>query len=107
MSQEGRGCLVGDQGGSDKVAQFKNSFSFRQWRRWSLILHGIQTAKLLFSVIIRCALLKLIKTSNNIFVCLFVCLLYSHSFRFLEAQHSPYAHFNMKQIRKHVKQLIK
>ena len=23
MSQEGRGCLVGDQGGSDKVAQFK------------------------------------------------------------------------------------
>ena len=22
MSQEGRGCLVGDQGGSDKVAQF-------------------------------------------------------------------------------------
>ena len=23
MSHEGRGCLVGDQGGSDKVAQFK------------------------------------------------------------------------------------
>ena len=23
MSQEGRGCLVADQGGSDKVAQFK------------------------------------------------------------------------------------
>ena len=23
MSQEGRGCLVGDQGGSDKVAQYK------------------------------------------------------------------------------------
>ena len=23
MSQVGRGCLVGDQGGSDKVAQFK------------------------------------------------------------------------------------
>ena len=23
MSQEERGCLVGDQGGSDKVAQFK------------------------------------------------------------------------------------
>ena len=23
VSQEGRGCLVGDQGGSDKVAQFK------------------------------------------------------------------------------------
>ena len=23
MSQEGRGCLVGYQGGSDKVAQFK------------------------------------------------------------------------------------
>ena len=23
MSQEGRGCLVGDRGGSDKVAQFK------------------------------------------------------------------------------------
>ena len=23
MSQEGRGCLVGDKGGSDKVAQFK------------------------------------------------------------------------------------
>ena len=23
MSQKGRGCLVGDQGGSDKVAQFK------------------------------------------------------------------------------------
>ena len=23
MSQEGRGCLVPDQGGSDKVAQFK------------------------------------------------------------------------------------
>ena len=23
MSQEGRGCLVGDQGGLDKVAQFK------------------------------------------------------------------------------------
>ena len=23
MSREGRGCLVGDQGGSDKVAQFK------------------------------------------------------------------------------------
>ena len=23
MSQEGRRCLVGDQGGSDKVAQFK------------------------------------------------------------------------------------
>ena len=23
MSQEGRGCLAADQGGSDKVAQFK------------------------------------------------------------------------------------
>ena len=23
MSQEGKGCLVADQGGSDKVAQFK------------------------------------------------------------------------------------
>ena len=23
MSQEGRGCLVADQGGSDKVAQFQ------------------------------------------------------------------------------------
>ena len=23
VSQEGRGCLVGDQGGSDKVAQFE------------------------------------------------------------------------------------
>ena len=23
MSQEGRGCLVADQGGSDKVAQFR------------------------------------------------------------------------------------
>ena len=23
MSKEGRGCLVADQGGSDKVAQFK------------------------------------------------------------------------------------
>ena len=23
MSQEGRGCLVADQGGSDKIAQFK------------------------------------------------------------------------------------
>ena len=23
MYQEGKGCLVGDQGGSDKVAQFK------------------------------------------------------------------------------------
>ena len=37
-----------------------------------------------------------------LFVCYIVTLL-----RFLEAQHSPYSHFNMKQIRKHVKQLIK
>ena len=37
MSQEGRGCLVGDQGGSDKVAQFKmkglRSLSFATYIR--------------------------------------------------------------------------
>ena len=34
MSQEGRGCLVGDQGGSDKVAQFKmEGLEFPHWIR--------------------------------------------------------------------------
>ena len=45
--------------------------------------------KLLFSVIIRCALLKIIKTSNYMFVCYIVTLL-----RFWGAQHSPYTHLN-------------
>ena len=31
MSQEGRGCLVGDQGGSDKVAQFKMEGLETKW----------------------------------------------------------------------------
>ena len=29
MSQEGRGCIVADQGGSDKVAQFKIDYFCR------------------------------------------------------------------------------
>ena len=63
---------------------------------------GFKHPKLLFSVIIRCALLKIIKTNNYMFVCYIVTLI-----RFLEAQHNPFTHFNMNQNGKHVKQLIK
>ena len=59
---------------------------------------GFKQQKQLFSVIIRCALLKIIKTSNYMFVCYIVTLLL-----FLEAQHRPFTHLNMKQNGEHVK----
>ena len=57
VSQKGRGCLVGDQGGSDKVAQFKME-GLRSALLGPLKRPWDSNSKLLFSVIIRCALLE-------------------------------------------------